>query len=219
MGRPVSSGSFLGPSACTRIRTRRRFRSRTIWLHGLERLDVKRPWTRRNAYLEQGLPEPLAARLAGARWADLYDELAPTTPVCARRLAAALEKRLARHWRATRTQVLPQAARIAPLVRAIETGQVRPEAFEFVFDELLVAPLEDVEAVVARFAKGPEDEAELEARIAGLARLKPVAKNGADALLRSLMGRVMPEFRGRLDPQVVQARIVAALGAESGGAQ
>jgi len=181
------------------------------WIEGLERLDVKRPWTRADAYRERGLSAPAARRLARAPWADRFDELAPSSPECARRLAAAFEKRWVRHRRARGDAELPAAERLAPLVRAVDAGHVRPEAFERAFDELLTAPLERTGAVVERYTRGPNDEDELAAKLATLVQPPPVAQHGPDALLRSLMGRVMPAFLGRLDPAHVRARIAAAL--------
>lgn len=185
------------------------------WLEGLERLDVRRPWTRADAFERRGLPPAAARRLARARWVALFEELDPRTEVCARRLAAALEKRLVRHWRVTGTRAMPAAERLVPLVRAVDAGRVRPEAFEAAFDELLVAPLDEAASLVERYAAGPDDEAELARRLEGLVRLKPVARHGSEAYGRALMGRVMPEFLGRLDPRLVRARLAEALTREA----
>ena len=48
----------------------------------------ERPWDRADRYERLGLSPPAASRLAGAPWAKLFDELAPSQPLVARRLAA-----------------------------------------------------------------------------------------------------------------------------------
>ena len=178
----------------------------------IEAIEVReRPWEREDRYLALGLSPAAARDLAGAPWADLFDRLAPRTEVCARRAAAALQKRLVHHWRRTGTRDLPAAERLAPLIQAVDDGRVRPEAFERVFDRLLSEPDAPAPDVVAAFEAAADDAAELDRRALQALATTP-GERTPDALLRWRMGRVMPALLGKLDPRVVRARLEPAGG-------
>ena len=179
------------------------------WLEEIELPE--RPWEREDRYRGLGLSESAAAFLAGAEWADLFDELAPATAICARRTAAGLEKRLVHAWRTTGTRELPEATRLAPLVEAVDAGRVRPEAFEPAFDRLLMETQTPAASIVSAFEPNGGDDEELERRVLETCTPMPNGRHGPDALLRWGMGHVMPAFLGKLAPAVVQGRLLATL--------
>ncbi len=89
---------------------------------------------------------------------------------------------------------------------------MRLEAAERALDALIersgVAP----EGVLAAFRSGPSDAEELERAVAGtVAAAGALAGRAPERRLRWAMGRVMPRFLGRLDPEVVRARLAEAL--------
>jgi glutamyl-tRNA(Gln) amidotransferase subunit E len=169
------------------------------------------PWARERRYRELGLEARAASRLASAPWARVFDAVAPTVPAVARRLAAALETRVPFHARRGRGELEPD--RLAPLVRALESGAVRLEAAHRALDELIGAPESEATALLERYQAGPNDAAQLERRVAETAAdAQALDGTGPDGRLRWAMGRVMPEFLGRLDPQQVRDGLARALG-------
>ena len=170
------------------------------------------PWAREKRYQELGLDANSARRLAALPWADLFDDLSPKSDQCARRLAAALEKRIPYHLRLGRLSGMPDSTRLAPMVRAVESGEIRPEAMDRMLDDLVQEKDRSVEEVLARYRSRENDLEELErvlqtaTALAGQSTGKP-----AEAILRWAMGEVMPRFVGRLDPEWIQDQLSLAL--------
>jgi glutamyl-tRNA(Gln) amidotransferase subunit E len=169
------------------------------------------PWARERRYRELGLDPRAASRLASAPWAGVFDAVAPTVPAVARRLATALETRVPFYARQGLGEVGPE--RLAPLVRALESGAVRLEATDRALDHLLGSPESDVTALLVEYRPGPNDAAQLERRVAEVAA-KAQALDGTapDGRLRWAMGQVMPDFLGRLDPHHVRDWLGRAIG-------
>lgn len=181
------------------------------WLEAIDVSLAERPWDRVDRYVEQGLSLAAARRLVASPWADLFDALAPRTPVGRRRLASALERRLVYWWRETEERALPLPDRLRPLVEAIDDGTLRPEAYDEVFDALLRGPAEDAGFILAQIAaRGPAEDVERRIADAAEARRERVFKTD-EALMRWAMGRVMPAVLGRCDPSDIRARLAAAL--------
>jgi glutamyl-tRNA(Gln) amidotransferase subunit E len=198
----------------------------------IERIRVRLPeppWRRRDRYEQIGLGADMAARLAAAPWADLFDRVAPAPGMPARRLAAALEQRLpwharrqARHAtgesravRATLQRVtLARAtpARVAPLVRALEQGALLPGALRLALDDVLDDA--DVAAgdVLRRYQPGPADDSSIDDRIRAVADHAHLL-NGRppDVILRWATGEVLRPLRGRVNAAAVHERLAAAL--------
>jgi glutamyl-tRNA(Gln) amidotransferase subunit E len=200
----------------------------------LESIRVRlpeQPWIREERYTALGMDALAAQRLARAPWADLFDAVAPAHGVPARRLAAALEQRLpfharrrGRHGVGRRGGPLdpPPADRIAPLVRALERGELHASALKPALDDVLAAgdalaagDVPAVDDVVDRYRRHPEDRGRLAQRVREVS-MAARALNGRppDTVLRWAMGEVMAEFRGRVDATRVQALLVDALRAE-----
>jgi glutamyl-tRNA(Gln) amidotransferase subunit E len=169
------------------------------------------PWSRQARYEDLGIEPAMARRLAAAAWAGLFDRIAPRQGTPARRLAGALEMRIPGHTRRT-GYGLPPAERIAPLVRALERGDIRPEAVVPGLDDLLAHPERPVAEVVARYAVRPADEHDLEALIDEVvARRHLVNSSDAGAALRWAMGEVMRPLCGRVNAARVERRVAEAL--------
>ena len=176
------------------------------WIQELDRNARERPWQRSARYARAGLDEAAAWRLAGARWADLFDEVAPEGEGAARRVGAAFEKRLAR------AAELPAARRLAPLVRALEReAEAGPVAdvFELALLRLLADPESDGEAVLASFGNGAAvlaDEVRAVAERRGELRTRD-----PEAALRWAMGEAMRTLRGRVGPRALRSALSDAL--------
>jgi glutamyl-tRNA(Gln) amidotransferase subunit E len=169
------------------------------------------PWSRQARYEDLGIEPAMARRLAAATWAGLFDHVAPREGAPARRLAGALEKRIPGHTRRTGNG-LPPAERVAPLVRALERGDIRPEAVVPALDDLLADPERLAAEVVAGYVVRPADELDLEARIDEVvARRHLVNSSDPGAALRWAMGEVMRPLRGRVDAARVERRVAEAL--------
>jgi Glu-tRNA(Gln) amidotransferase subunit E-like FAD-binding protein len=183
-----------------------------VWVDEARSRPIHLPWEAEARYRGRGLSAAAAERLVGAPWAGLFDVLAPETPICARRLAAALEKRLVHHWRRSGTRELSLAPRLAPLVRAVDAGAVRPEAFEAAFDRLLARPSEPPAAIVAELAVDGHEAERLDRAVADVvqARSTLVSRDPA-AMLRWAMGRAMPSLLGRVEPARVRAQLARGL--------
>jgi glutamyl-tRNA(Gln) amidotransferase subunit E len=172
------------------------------------------PWTREQRYQELGLETRAARRLASSPWAGAFDAVAPEVPAVARRVASALEKRVPFLERRGHTELAPE--RVAPLVRALEAGTIRPEATERALDDLVRHPDREPDVLLERY-RVREDAAErCERRVAEVVA-QASALNGADpeGVLRWAMGRVMPAFLGQLDPRYIRERLTTALSAPS----
>ncbi|UCC48164.1 MAG: Glu-tRNA(Gln) amidotransferase subunit GatE [Gemmatimonadota bacterium] len=170
------------------------------------------PSSRQSRYEALGLDPVAAWRLAGAPWAKLFDAVAPASGTVARRLATCLEQRIPYHQRAGRLAYLAEPARVAPLIRATEAGETRPEAMERVFDELVERRDAPVEKVLAAYRSTPDDLEELERSVQEVvAGATALAGRPPDAVMRWAMGVVMPRFLGRLDPALVMERVAGTL--------
>ena len=197
----------------------------------------ERPWQKEDRYRQTGLDAAAAARLAIAPWAHLFDSLAPATPLAAKRLQQAMEKRFPgwlRRTLGTRRPLRllassaasstpapppwPPAARLAPLVRAVERGSLRPEAMELAFALLVHDDEGPTAEILARFQPRAEDTAQIESRLAHvLAKAGDFPRQRPEKFRRWAMGEVMTDFQGRVDPQHVQQRLAAALMASTSG--
>ncbi len=167
-----------------------------------------------------GLDPGMARRLSVAPWAGLFDELRPRPGEVARRLAGVLEKRIPFHARAHRgskpraLEELPPAERLAPLVRALESGALGPQAVSRAVDTILTDAGADPEDVVNAFRPRSDDARRLEGRIGEvLDRAGRMEGRSPETLLRWAMGEVMRGFLGRVDPDEVRERLRQALGA------
>jgi Glu-tRNA(Gln) amidotransferase subunit E-like FAD-binding protein len=174
------------------------------------------PWAREARYERLGLHQAAARRLARAAWADLFDALAPQAGDMARRLANALQKRLPFHRRAGRLTFdptsMPDAERLAPAVRAIEAEEIRPEALDRLLDALVAGPDISVEEILAPHRRRADDDDILTRRLTdAVVEAQSLTTKTRDGVLEWAMGAVMPEFLGRLDPQVVRKRLAQAL--------
>lgn len=170
----------------------------------------ERPWERAARYERLGLDARAAVRLARASWADTFDAAAPAHAASARRLAGVLERRAP--YYARRGLVLPSGERIAPFVRALESGSVRPEALPRMLDRL-VGSAAQPEAIVAQFG-GDTNGATLASVIRDvIASLDECRSDDPDARLRWAMGRAMSQLLGRVAPTEVWAVLSDALAA------
>jgi glutamyl-tRNA(Gln) amidotransferase subunit E len=182
------------------------------------------PWARQDRYQELGLDRRTAGGLAVAPWADLFDELAPRAGDPARRLATVLEKRIPHHLRRGRgskgrlPDEMPEASRLAPAVRALEAGTLRPEALARVVDEVLGFAGRPAEEVLGAYRPGSDAETLLEGVVSNVAaRAGTLEGRPPDRLLRWAMGEAMRELLGRVDPGRVLEGLAAALGSAGAG--
>jgi glutamyl-tRNA(Gln) amidotransferase subunit E len=172
------------------------------------------PWDRRRRYESMGLDTPSAWRMSRAPWADLFDALEVKQPQTARRLAAALEKRIPYHFRRSGLQDLPDAKRLQPMVDAVDSGKIRLEAMERILDKLLVTPSVSVDDALEPFRPRGDDQEELNTKLEDVgARADRVAGQPHEAAMRWAMGEVMPAFLGRLEPRTIEQRLKEVLGA------
>ena len=190
---------------------------------------AKTPWDRQRGYEGLEVEGRMAARLAVAPWAELFDAVAPKGGEPARRLAGALEKQIPHHLRKRGRPRRPDwgegpldgfgtAERIAPLVRALESGVIRPEGLVSAIDGVLEKPDRSVEEVLTQFRVRTEDQGKLDVTV------QEVAKEAADMegrspeiLMRWAMGEVMRRFFGRVDPALVREKLSDALGSKEEG--
>lgn len=172
------------------------------------------PWIRAARYEELGLDARAAKVLSVAPWADLFDEIDPLGGYVARRFALVLEKRIPFHSRKRigsrpRTHLeVPDASRLAPLVRALEGGEIRPVALAWALDEVLSHPDQSVEDVLTRFRPRPDDPKHMEETLEVIAQV--ATEGGArtrETFLAWGMGEVMRKFFGRVDPAEVRSRL------------
>lgn len=179
------------------------------------------PWARRARYEALGLDTRSAEALSTAPWADLFDELNPEEGETARRVAAVFEKRIPHHARKNRGHKprrkaeVPEARHLAPLVRAFEAGEIRPEALAWGMDEILASSDPSPEEVLARYRPRPEDEEELPRVLAAVAQeARKKEDRSLEACVRFGMGEVMGRFFGRIDPREVRERLTNLLSSE-----
>jgi glutamyl-tRNA(Gln) amidotransferase subunit E len=186
------------------------------------------PWAREARYRELGLDPRTARVLSTAPWADLFDQVDPAQGEVARRLATVLEKRLPFHIRRKHgtkprsADGLPDPILIAPLVRALEVEDLRPEALVWAVDQVLGPRAIPPEEALADFRTRSGDEeamGDVAERVA--AQTKALEGRSRDTRIRWAMGEVMRVFRGRVDPSEVRRRLQtsldARLGAQEGG--
>ncbi len=165
---------------------------------------AERPWQRSARYRDLGLTPAAAERLAAAPWAELFDAVRPPAGAIARRLAAALEKRV------PGLDAPPDAERLAALVAALAERPLLASAFE----DLVVAAAEQPERSVAELLAGypPASDAEIDRMMTACdAERSKLRSSDPEAALRWAMGRVMPALRGRVDPTSLLARLAPLL--------
>jgi glutamyl-tRNA(Gln) amidotransferase subunit E len=187
------------------------------WVAEVERVLQECPWQREDRYLAMGMPAPTARRLASSEWASLFDALAPSQTVTATRLAHALEKRIPHLRRSGILTGLPDADRLAPLVRDVDEGTILPEAFEAALEDLLRDPEQDADLVLALFRGGDDDDGVLEERLAAVTSLDRTGRLDDDALMRRALGEVMPFVLGRASIDDIRAAVTEALGSVGEG--
>jgi glutamyl-tRNA(Gln) amidotransferase subunit E len=183
------------------------------WVEEIRTARPERPWERSDRYAAAGVPAAAAVHLAAAPWAPLFDALAPAAGAVARRVAFALERRLPRLVEPRTGAGVPDAERLAPLVRALESGDLRPEGFERALARVLAEPDLAPDAAVDAFRPRPDDESALASRVAEtLAEAgQPGAPADPEATLRWAMGRTIGPLRGRVDPARARAALRAGL--------
>ncbi len=182
------------------------------WLAEIDANLPERPDVAERRHVEAGLDPRAARMLIDGDHGPSFDALAPKTPLGRRRLAAALECRLVAWWREAGVRTRPETERLQPLVEAIDTGRLHPEAYDEVFDAVLREPKADPLAIVDRFADRRDPDAALEAAIDALRpRLAAMRFSSEAARLRWALGQVMPAVLGQLPSADVQARLRAAL--------
>ena len=170
----------------------------------------ERPWDREERYGTLGLDHATARHLARSPWADPFDAVGPAAGEPARRLAHALSKRAPYHARRLGV-VLDRgpdslhvlglgAPRIAPLVRALEAGEILPGALEPALDDLALHPRRGTDDVLDAYCTRPGDDRRLE-QLAAAAADGAAAMTGrsTEARLRWAMGEVMRSLWGRVD--------------------
>ncbi len=183
------------------------------WVAEIRAELAERIWDREDRYRALGLDPTAAQQLAPAPWAELFDAIEPAEGAPARLLAATLAKRVP-FLRRKSGAALPGPERLVPLQRAVEGDEIRPEGFERGFDRLLAEPESSVEVILEQLRPGPDDERELEERIATAAFFakRKMADAPPDKVVRWMLGQVLPPMLGKLDPALVRERIERGLG-------
>ncbi len=184
--------------------------------HVVERIRVtlpETPWAKADRYRALGLSESQAARLSIASWSKSFDEADPPFGELARRLAASFAKRVPFHARRGRPVAPSMGKMLAVIVRAIDTGAVRPEALDRLVDAAIERPSATSEEILAPFQQTGGGNAQLE-RAVDQVVTRATALNGRSqsTLLRWAMGEAMPGILGRADPAAVRARLEQRLG-------
>jgi len=170
------------------------------------------PWRREERYRELGLDARTARQLVRSRWADLFDELETPAGDVARRIATALEKRLPYHGRAGRLENVQPATRLAPLVGALESGELRLEATERVLDMLFERSDLSADQVLQQYYARLHDPDELDQLLSQVIDdAEDLAGKPFEVVARWAAGRVIPPLLGRLAPKVLLERLLAAL--------
>jgi glutamyl-tRNA(Gln) amidotransferase subunit E len=186
------------------------------------------PWVREDRYREMGLSPEMAHRLAGALWVGLFDDVAPEAGEAARRLAAALEKRIPFHarrrgrprrpdWGETAAEMLPPVERVAPLVRALEKGRILPQALAWALDDSLAHPDRPVAEIVAAYRPLQVGSTKVRKAVKDVVdRLAEEEGRAPETLVRWAIGEVMRELFGRVDPSEIRRQLAQALGDGNG---
>lgn len=170
------------------------------------------PWDREQRYEELGLQPGSARLLASSPWADLFDELEPAAGDVAIRLANALQKRIPFWKRRTGEATLPEHIRFSPVVRALESGDVRLEATDRMVDAVLNSEPSEPEAIVATHRRQADDLEALGRYLEEIEHeLAKMPGRSFDTLHRWGMGRLMRHFLGKLDPELVSERLSVVL--------
>jgi glutamyl-tRNA(Gln) amidotransferase subunit E len=170
------------------------------------------PWDRETRYRDLGLDDRAARSLAAAPWAELFDALGPAPGDPSRAVAAALEKRLPFHARMTGAELVPPPDRVAPLVRALETGRLLPSAFRLALDDALAQPWPPVDRVIAAYEPVSPDDPGLLHDITTIGeRSRLLEGRPRDVRCRWAMGEVMGKWRGRADPERVETLVDGAV--------
>ncbi|MDP6423967.1 MAG: hypothetical protein QGG14_04450, partial [Planctomycetota bacterium] len=175
---------------------------------------VERPWERADRYVAAGVPAAAAEELATSPWAELFDDLSPSAPSTARRLAFAIIKR--GHGLRARlgAETASAAERLRPLVEATDAGRISPHWFEAAFYELLVDS-GPAEHILDRWRPSSDDcqQQEMDVVRANVAKL---SGKSADARLRWAMGQVLSTVT--MDPLQLRDRLVRELALTEDGA-
>ena len=188
------------------------------WVEEIELQRPETPWSREDRYVALGLDEESARRLAGAPWGDLFDALAPRGAATARRLAHGLEKRLVHFFREMAQREIPDAARLRPLVEAMDGDQIDGDGFEAAFDRLLREKRWPPEQVLEPFRHTAEAGAVLERPVAETVEATRRLRSGLpEARLRWAMGQLMRALRGRVSPRDVLRRLRREMKMEDAG--
>jgi glutamyl-tRNA(Gln) amidotransferase subunit E len=173
---------------------------------------LETPWKREERYRELGLDARTASRLAQSWWVDLFDELKPRGQDVARRVATALEKRLPYHRRKDRLRGIRPTERLAPLVRALESREIRLEATERILDTLIEQSDVAENDVLERYRTAAGDPAALDQLLAQVSvDAEEMTGKPIDIITRWAAGRVVPHLLGRVDPKDVLKRLIATL--------
>jgi len=186
------------------------------WVTAAETSLAEPPWRRADRYRALGFTDAAARKLSEAPWADLFDELAPSSETAALRLATALEKRLVHHWRSAGSRELPAAERIKPLLLAFEAAEVTGAAFEACFDSLLEAADRTADEIIDEHRLRPQADDLLAeaARLVSAGRDRVSGKRD-DAVLRWAMGTALQgKPRGQLDPLLLRGHLIRLLALE-----
>ena len=200
------------------------------WVAEISSRLPETPWDRQARYERLGLLPREAWELAGAPWADLFDELGPEAGPVARRLAGALARRIpwayrrghlgsvidpsrgvaARSW----PYELPDAGRLRPLVGAVEAGEIELDALDAALAALLERPGVPAGEVLAPFRKAGDEDRRLAEAVAEAARRVAAELPGrpGEVRLRYGMGLAMAALRGKVPAAAVRERLAAALG-------
>ena len=180
------------------------------------------PWERRARYEAMGLDTRTGHLLSVAPWAGLFDQVAPKEGPTARRLATVLEKRVPFHSRRLKgvkplfAGDVPDADRLAPIVRAVEVGDILAEAMPWAVDEVLSDPDKPVSEVVGKYRPRESDSEVLETVLVQVVgRMSSAGRRGRDEVLQWGVGEVMREFFGRIPSQEVLTRLVALFDPEN----
>jgi glutamyl-tRNA(Gln) amidotransferase subunit E len=183
------------------------------WVTAVRSALPERLWERQDRYRALGLSAAAAERLAAASWADCFDALAPAAGAVARRLAAALEKRLPYLARVAGIHIPPAAERLAPLVRALEREQLFADGFEAALEQSLRTPEQPPEELLRRFTRRTDDAETLDLLVGKAAGEAHRHMPGAplEAALRWAMGEVMTILIGRVDPRIAREKLERAL--------
>jgi Asp-tRNA(Asn)/Glu-tRNA(Gln) amidotransferase B subunit len=116
--------------------------------------------------------------------------------------------RRTRGRKARTAEELPDLGRLAPAVRALEAGDLRPEAFPLALDGIVLDPHRPVEEILDRFRPRQEDDKALQEAVLDAAnRVESSTFRSSEAALRWAMGEVLRQFWGRVSPPDVEVEL------------